>query len=137
MRPTPYADRSRRQPTALPKPRNIGAVDRAREQDVPLVISFVGDSHLSNPTVFCDAGKRYDWSFIDGFLTIILFKPGMDLKDALPEILKRTDVIGRGYPVLLDVERKQAACVIEGTPVGFWQMRPDSELCQSYFAPPT
>ena len=133
-----YADRSRaaRAPVLLP-PRNIRAAEVARENQLPLVISFIGDTPWTNPTVYCDPGKRYDWSFVSSLNehTIIAVKTGAVLLDALRSILLRTDTLEIGYPVLLDVDLQEVACVVPGPPMSLWQVRRGATLWQHYFAP--
>lgn len=134
MNATAYADRSRT-PTRGPiQPRNMRAADTARERNVPLVVSFVGDTDWPNPTVYVDGGKRYDWSFVKGLDTIIVVRPGIDSLDAVRQILAHTDTL-KGLPVVIDVEHQEVACVIEGPPVQLWQVRRGSVLWQQYFSP--
>ena len=135
MNATAYANRSRAAPArTAPQPRNMRAVDHARERDVPLVISFVGDTEWPNPTVYVDGGKRYDWSFVRGLDTIIAVRPGIDSLEAVRQILAHTDTF-KGLPVVIDVEHQEVACVIEGPPVQLWQVRRGSVLWQQYFSP--
>lgn len=143
MNAAAYADRSRAAQHRPLQPRNLRAADTAREHGVPLVVSFIGDTEWSNPTVYCDSGKRYDWSFLEGphtpwgsfagLHTVIVVKPGVETLDALPQILAR--MAGIDYPVLVDVEHQKVACVIEGPPVQLWQVRRGSVLWQQYFSP--
>lgn len=138
MNAAAYANRAaaRRTPQLHP-PRNVAAAQRAREQDVALIVSFVGDTAWSNPTVYCDSATRYDWSFFAGLHAVIVVKGGIDARHAMHEILERSDTIGVGYPVLLDVEAREAAMVVHGKPVNLWQVRRGTELWQQYFEPQT
>lgn len=125
----------RRQFQPLTQPRNMIAVEMARAKGQSLIVSFVGDTAWPNPTVYCDGGKRYDWGFITGLHTIVVARPGVDLCNALSEILARTDTLLDGYPVLVDAELQEAACVV-GPPLGLWQIRPATEQWQKYFSAP-
>lgn len=135
-----YADHHRQQrATKLRAPRNITAAQIARDQAAPLIVSFIGDVRWANPTVYCDSGSRYDWSFVQTLVehTIVVVKAGVDTKDALAKILERSDTIRVGYPVLVDVDQQEVACVIDAFPkVKLWQARRDSPLWHHYFAPP-
>lgn len=139
-RPISYADRRRAaaRPTVRP-PRNAPAAQRAREQALSLVVSFVGDTPYPLPTVYCDSATRYDWSLVDGLPAhvIVVVKPGIDARHALAEIVRRSNTIRVGYPVLVDIEAKEVACVIHGSPIDLWQVRSGTELWQQYFEPST
>ena len=131
-----YADRNRQVRAGVaPQPRNVRAAQIAIERDEALFVSFVGDTEWSNPTVYCDSGKRYDWGFLAGQEVVVVVKAGTDPKDALSRILERSDTIRVGYPILLDIEMQELSCVVHGTPVDLWQTRRGSELWQQYFAP--
>lgn len=133
-----YANRRRNVIEAgLHQPRNIAAEKVARERSLPLMASFVGDIDYSNPTVYCSSGERYDWRFTKGLHVVVVVKAGVDLRDALHSILEQTDTIDTGYPVLLDVERQDIACVVEDRPVGLWPIRKGSNLWQQFFSPQT
>jgi hypothetical protein len=137
-RPIAYADRRRTAATpAMREPRNTRAAQWAREQELPLVVSFVGDTPWSNPTVYCDSGVRYAWDFMAGLHAVLVVKPGVDARHAMREILMRSDLIRVGYPVLVDVESQEVACIVDGNPVGLWQVRHGSELWQHYLKPAT
>lgn len=114
-------------------PRNVQAAQRARERGDALIVSFIGDTDWSSPTVYCDSGVRYDWSFFAGLHAVIVVKASIDARHAMREILERSDVIGVGYPVLLDVEAREAAMVVEGKPINLWQVRRGTGLWQQFF----
>jgi hypothetical protein len=142
-----YADRSRQRFAAkLAQPRNLKAADQARSEGCALVVSFVGDTPWSNPTVYCDSGQRYDWRFLEGqhtpwgsfegMHTIVAVRPGVITLDALPEILER--MAGSEYPVLVDLHLQEVACIVDAVPplkVQLWQTRRGSGLWQQYFTP--
>lgn len=134
-----YADRSRQRfAPKLATPRNLKAADQARNDASPLVVSFAGDVPWSNPTVYCDSGQRYDWDFMKGLHCIVVVKPGVDTKDALPAILERGYTDDFGYPVLVDLQQQEVACIVHAQPapnVQLWQTRRGSELWQQYFTP--
>lgn len=136
MNAAAYADR-RPAPRKLYPPRNVQAAQRARDQDAALIVSFVGDTDWSNPTVYCDSGVRYDWSFFDGLHAILIVRGGIDARHAMRQILDRSDTIGTGYPVLLDVEAREVAMVVHGKPVNLWPVRRGTPLWQQYFEPQT
>lgn len=128
-----YAD-MRRSPAARPNlPRNMAAADRARERGDALVVSFVGDTPWALPTVYCDSGKRYAWEFARGLHAVVAVRPGVVVLDALRQILDTTDTIGQGYPVLVDLDAQEVACVVHGRPVGLWQIKRGSALWLQYF----
>lgn len=134
-----YADRSRQRPRSkLEAPRNMRAAQQANQQGVPLVVSFVGDSPWQSPVIYCDGGVRYDWSWIPEMVkhTVIVTRPAIDIRHAAAAILGLTDTLLIGYPILVDVESKEVACVIESMH-GFllWQVRRGTELWQQYFEP--
>ena len=123
--PSTYAD-SRRRPARGPSaPRNLAAAQRARERGERLVVSFVGDVPAWGPTVYADAGVRYDWAFLRGLQTAVVVSPGLNVLPALAGILEACDVM-KGYPVLIDIDAQEVACVVEGRPVGLWPMRRSS-----------
>jgi len=149
---TAYADRGRakRDPRLYP-PRNAGAADRARAEGVPLVVSFVGDTPYRFPTVFCDPGRRYDWSFLGPRILDPEFKPeeyrggphlqvivavmlGMDVAAALAEILARCDC-SVAYPALAILDRRELAFIVHrpGGGAQLWPVRSGTELWQQYF----
>ena len=112
----------------------MAAVARARERDEPLVVSFVGDVPWQNETVYCDSGRRYAWDFIRGLHVVVVVRPGVDALDALRSILERTDVVsGSSYPVLVDVDAKEVAFIVDGRPVALWQIKRGTSLWQHYF----
>lgn len=137
MTPANYADRRRSRSSAPRPPRNVAAAQRARDQDQALVVSFIGDTAWSNPTVYCDSAVKYDWSFIRGLHAVLIVKSGVDARHAMREILARTDTIHAGYPVLVDVERREVALVVEGQPINLWRVRSGASLWQQYFEPQT
>lgn len=129
----PYAD-NRRKPARGPlQPRNIAAADRAREHGDSLVVSFVGDTPWRLPTVYCDSGKTYLWECVRGLQVIVAVRPGVAVLDALRELLALVDSATRGYPVLVDVDAREVACVVEGSPVGLWQVKRGTDLWRQYF----
>ena len=135
--PGAYADhvRQRRDPPQLRLPRNMKAAEEARELRTSLFVSFIGDTGWPNPTVYCDSGNRYDWGFTRASHVVVVAKPGADTLDALQAILACSEVIYRGYPVLLDVDQQEASCVIHGTHgPQLWQVRKESPIWQQYFA---
>lgn len=136
MNAAAYADR-RRAPLALPLPRNARAAQTARDQRTPLLVSFIGDTPWQAPTVYCDSGVRYDWDFIKGLHVVVAVREGVDSSDALRAIFDHSDVIRIGYPVLIDVDTQEVACIVENNPLRLWQMIRGSDLWQQYFAPST
>lgn len=134
-----YADRSRQRfAPKLATPRNLKAADQARVDACPLVVSFVGDVPWSNPTVYCDSGRRYSWDFMKGLHCIVAVGPEVDFKDALQAILERGYTDQYGYPVLVDLKQQEVACIVEASPapkVQLWPVRRGSELWQQYFTP--
>lgn len=137
MNAAAYADRRRTAVHTLPKPRNAQAAQLARDRGVPLLVSFIGDTPWAAPTVYADSGKRYAWSFIAGLHVVVVVRAGVDSTDALRSIFDHTDLVETGYPVLIDVDTQEAACVHENNPLKLWQMNRGSELWQQYFAPAT
>lgn len=144
---THYADRSRRAPR-LAMPRNMKAVESIRGAalcDPPvnarasLFVSFVGDIPWIDPTIYCDPGVRYDWkAVLQGVAHVaVVSKPGIDLRDAPQAILEAADVIGIGYPVLIDVDLKDCACIVHGLDgrPQLWTMKSSSPIWQQYFDP--
>jgi hypothetical protein len=140
---TAYADRRRAAPRVrtAPKPRNLAAVQRARDREVALIISFVGDAPWPNPTVHCDPGVRYDWSFLDADdECVVLVRPGLDVRHALGEIYRYTRL---SEPIVIDTEAREAAWLVQAErsplnpsgcwPVTFWPIRRDSETWCRYF----
>jgi hypothetical protein len=135
-----YANRKRGARKALRQPRNMPAVQRARDQGQPLGVSFIGDIPWAGPCIHVDGGQRYDWSFVAGLHTVLIVKPGIDCRLALREVLEHTDTIRIGYPVLVDVEAKAVANVVHGNGPGqvqLWQWRRESDLWQQFFGPPS
>lgn len=142
MKSAAYADRRRAaKARALYPPRNARAADVARERGVALVASFVGDTPWQAPTVYCDSGKSYDWESARGLHVIIAVKPGIDARNAMREILQRADTIKTGYPMLVDVERQEVACIVDGVsaqqPIQLWHVQRGTELWQQFFEPST
>ena len=93
-----------------------------------MIVSFVGETDWPNPHVYADSGVPYDWRFLAGLDVFIVTKPGIDASDAIRGIyavLLLTS--GIGYPQLIDIERKQAACVIGNRPVRLWQQLAHSQ----------
>jgi len=128
-------------------PRNIKAAESARAQKIPLFISFIGDlqryfclewvedRRWSNPMIYCDPGVRYDWSCVRGLCCVLVARPGVDIRDAAVEILGNVDVFREGYPVLIDFDSEEVACIVEGDPFNLWRIKRGSHLWQQYFAP--
>lgn len=115
----------------------MAAAARARERDEPLVVSFVGDVPWANETVYCDSGRRYAWDFMRGLHVIVAVCPGVDVLDALRSILERTDIIGGdSYPLLVDVAAREVACIVDGRPVGLWQIKRETDSWRQYFPTP-
>lgn len=134
MTATAYANRTARPAARVYPPRNAQAAQFARDHDEALLISFVGNTEWANPTVYCDSGVRYDWDCFVGLHAVIVVRAGVDARHAMAEVLERSDTIAVGYPVLLDIEAREAAMVVHGKPMGLWQVRKGSTLWQQYFA---
>ena len=128
--------RRRPAPGFLATPRNMAAVQRARERDEALVVSFVGDVPWPNETVYCDSGRRYDWDFMRGLHVVLAVRPAVDASDAMRAVLERTDTIWGTYPVLVDMDAQEVACIVHGQPVALWQVRRGTSLWQQYFQTP-
>lgn len=111
----------------------MAAAERSRECGEVLVVSFIGDTPWACSTVYCDSGRRYDWDFVRGLSVVVAVRPGVVVADALHQILEATDTIKGGYPVLVDVDAQEVACVVHGRPVGLWQIKRGSALWQQYF----
>lgn len=111
----------------------MAAAERSRECGEVLVVSFIGDTPWPCSTVYCDSGRRYDWDFVRGLSVVVAVRPGVVVADALHQILEATDTIKGSYPVLVDVDAQEVACVVHGRPVGLWQIKRGSALWQQYF----
>ena len=119
-------------PTALRPLLNLRAATRASADACPLVVSFVGQTHLANPHVFADPGTMHDWRPCAGLETIIALRPGLPIADALCELLALANVF-LAYPVLMDVERRQIASLVHGRPIAIWPVTDGSSEWQRYF----
>lgn len=121
------------------QPRNLtAAVERAKRQKVVLCASFVGDTPWPEvPTVYCDSGVQYDWEFVTALPlhVIVAVRQGVDANHAIRAIFDRSN-IRRGYPVLVDVDRQEVACIVDGDPYGLWQMKNGTDLWRLYFDTP-
>lgn len=112
-------------------PRNVAAVARVRPGGT-VVASFVGQTDFPHPHVFADSGARHDWSALANHHIVIALKPGIDARAAMQALfhMETPD----GYATVLDVERKQAACLVWAAPLQLWPVREDSELWRKHFA---
>lgn len=129
-----YANRRRNTRAAI-QPRNMAAVPWARDKQLSLVVSFVGDTPWPFlPTIYCDSGGVYGWDFVKTLPcpTIIAVKPGIDAVRAIRAIFERSNLM-IGYPVIADVENEEVACVVDGNPFGLWQVKRGTELWKLYF----
>ena len=114
-------------------PRNIKAAQAARAGDEPLFVSFVGDIPWPSPTVYCDSGSRYDWAFLAGLLVFVVVRAGTDASGAPSAILANSDVAGKGYPMLVDLDQREVACIVHGRPIQLWQMKREHPVWQQLF----
>jgi hypothetical protein len=131
-----YATRRRTPAPSLAQPRNMRAVDIARERGEALVVSFIGDTPYPNPTVYCDSGVRYDWAFAEGLSVLVVARPGINTVDALDALVRYvTHIGGHDYPVLIDLKNEEAANVVDGWPLQLWQVRKGAPTWQQYFKP--
>lgn len=96
----------------------------------PIVVSYVGDTELDGPHVHARSGWRYDWRFLVDLPTIVVVKPGVEVRDALSEIF----AVARLYPTLVDVECQNAASVIDNRPLRLWPFGRRGAAWQSLFA---
>lgn len=123
------------------KPRNIAAMQRARERgDVPeVVVSLTGQREIRDAVhVFADPGRAYDWSDLAGVHVIIATRPGLDSRNAIAGIFKAADehdtMHTAGYPTIMDTERRQVAHVYQLAPLRVMQPRTGSTEWAAYFA---
>lgn len=119
----------------LPLPRNAQSILDVRLQglrpDAPVCVSYVGNLPVSNPTVYADSGKRYDWRFLRGLTVYIAVSAGIDASDAMRGARAEMDI---DYPTVIDYERQQLACVIMARPLQLWQVQRHSPLWLEHFA---
>lgn len=120
----------------LPTPRNAVAILAMRKAGTlkrgdTVVASFVGSTTFSEPHVFCDSGKRYDWSLLSGLQLAIVVKPGVDAEHAMRAALELTEP----YPTLVDVERQIVGSIVHrvGGGMQLWQRRRGSEVWAGIF----
>jgi len=130
-----YADRSRQRARPLPQPRNMRAVQLARDQDLPLLVSFVGDTDWADPTVYCDTGARYDWSFVDARLNCWIFtRPGVDIAHTAAALLEQSHWGRHSYPLLIDVQTRALAYVVDKPGgLGLMPVRGGTDLWRQFF----
>lgn len=84
-----------------------------------LVVSFVGEHDFEGETVHCTPGVAYEWAWVWGRSVIILVKPGIDATQAVLGIFRWSpggSRTGTYCPVLVDVESRQAAHVVQVSP---------------------
>lgn len=95
-----------------------------------IVVSFVGKLPWDLPTVYATCTTPYDWRFLVGLPVIIAVKPGVEARDAIEAIYRHAQL----YPTLADVERKQAASILELKPLRFWPFTTRHPVWQDLFA---
>lgn len=99
----------------------------------PVIVSFVGTTGFDNPHAYADSGVRYDWRFVKGLAVQVFVKPGIDARDALERIFDEVDLV-QAYPMLVDVERKQVAAVVENRPLSLWHVKAGGSMWKDFFA---
>ena len=115
------------------EPRNLKAIEVAREQGEPILVSFMGTAPFSGPAIYCDPGRRYEWGRLAGLLPVVVVDGRTNTADALPALLDLTNTIATGYPLLVDVQSQMVACVVHGSPVSLWQYKRDSTTWRELF----
>ncbi len=96
-------------------------------------MSLVGPLAWPNPTVYADPATAYDWRFLAGLNAFIVVRPGINARAAICGIYSVLLTSGIGYPMLVDVENQQAACVVSASPITLWQLRRDSSMWKEIF----
>lgn len=117
-------------------PRNAAPIVNARlAGKAPargVVVSYVGETPIDAPHVYCDSGKRYDWGFLTGLQTFICARPGVNCVDAIQQLFARANVM-RGYPVLIDIQNEHMAYIVAAAPLRLWQVARGSEAWAGVF----
>lgn len=98
-------------------PRNAMPILEARKRGLrpamPVLVSYVGSLNFENPTVYCDPGKKYDWTFLKGLEAIVFISKGCE-----PDFAGISDsgahLSGFQWPAVVDREAKTAAWLIKG-----------------------
>lgn len=116
----------------LPTPRNAAAVTAALatgqlKYGDTLVVSFVGDTDMAGPHVYCDSGKRYDWRFAAGLQVVAVVRPGVNAAATLGDLFRSTVL----YPTVVDFDRKVVGSIVE--PGRVWPIRKGSDPWQALF----
>lgn len=124
----------RRAPLATP--RNLQAARHAAQTGEQLVISFAGDTPWLNPTIYCDQGKAYDWSCLDGQPkpVTVAVRGRASIGRALAATLKRANPMA-GYPALVDLERQDVSYLVDGAggKLELWPVKHGSGIWREYF----
>lgn len=120
----------------MTQPRNASAIIKARRAGLlefgdSIVVSFVGTTVLSDPHVFVDSGKSYDWRFAAGLHASMVVCPGVDAGSVMKDLF----LVTIPYPSLIDFERKYVASVVDcpGGELKFWPRRTGSGPWQALF----
>lgn len=118
-------------------PRNAQAIVTMRAEgwkpEDPVIVSYVGDTGFDNPHVYANSGEEYDWRFLKGLQVSIFVRPNVNAKHAMKALFAEADLM-QGYPWLVDVELKHAACIIENNPIQLWHLIDGSDIWQEFFA---
>lgn len=92
----------------LHQPRNAKNVGATYAEGERLVVSFVGDTGLPGPHVFCDSGRRYDFRFAANRRAEIVVKPGIDAGRVMEDLY----IVTEPYPTLIDLEAQILASIV-------------------------
>ena len=121
---------------ARQQPRNAAAIVEARscgklEDGDCIIVSFIGDTGLSEPHVYADSGKRYDWRFAEGLHVSMVVRPGVDAAKTMEDLFRST----MPYPTVTDFDRKIVASVVDkpGGGVKLWPRRSGSGPWRALF----